>query len=75
MLALYAADRLRLYGRLTAEVGLRYDRASHSGDSHFSPRLNLVYAANKRTTLRAGWGYFHQGRCRPSSAEPAPSTF
>jgi outer membrane receptor protein involved in Fe transport len=60
--ALYAADRLRLYGPLTAEIGLRYDRASHSNDSYFSPRLNLMYAASRRTSWRAAWGYFYQGQ-------------
>jgi len=62
MLSLYAADRMRLYGPLTAEFGLRYDSATHSDDRHFSPRLNLVYSIGQRTSLRIGWGHFYQGQ-------------
>ena len=62
MASLYAADRMRLYGPFTGEFGLRYDRASHSDDSYFSPRVNLVYSISQRTSLRAGWGYFYQGQ-------------
>ncbi len=62
MASLYAADRVRLYGPLTGEFGLRYDGASHSNDHHFSPRINLVYSIKRRTSLRAAWGYFYQGQ-------------
>lgn len=62
MVSLYAADRVRLYGPLAAEFGLRYDAASHSDDSHFSPRIHLVYSIDPRTSLRAAWGYFYQGQ-------------
>jgi outer membrane receptor protein involved in Fe transport len=59
---LYAADRFRILSPLTAEVGLRFDYAEHTGDELFSPRLNLVYSPNKRTSLRAGWGRFYQSQ-------------
>ncbi|MFC1555666.1 TonB-dependent receptor domain-containing protein [candidate division KSB1 bacterium] len=56
----YAKTRLRFFKPLITEVGLRYDRASWAGDKNYSPRVNISYLLNKRTTLRAGWGQFYQ---------------
>lgn len=56
----FAAERMRLTSALTAELGLRYDRASYTEGEHLSPRLNLAYAFAHNTTLRLGWGKFWQ---------------
>ena len=61
-LVLYLDTRRRIAAPLTAELGLRYDRLSYTGDDDLSPRLNLVYNLGKRTVLRGAWGRFHQGQ-------------
>jgi outer membrane cobalamin receptor len=60
--ALYLADRLRLPGRVVAELGVRWDRQTYCDDSQLSPRLNLVYSVRDRTIVRAAWGLFHQAQ-------------
>ncbi|MBT6907916.1 MAG: TonB-dependent receptor [Gemmatimonadetes bacterium] len=61
-LGLYAADRIRLADPVALELGLRYDYAGHTNDQVVSPRLNIVYTPDRNTSLRAGWGYFHQSQ-------------
>ncbi|MCA9758995.1 MAG: TonB-dependent receptor [Candidatus Eisenbacteria bacterium] len=56
----YATVRLQVLPRLTAEAGVRYDEATHSGDQLWSPRLGLSQRIGNRTTLRAGWGKYRQ---------------
>jgi outer membrane receptor protein involved in Fe transport len=56
----YLAGRFRVTEPLVVEIGLRYDHTSYSGDDDFSPRLNLAYNINDKTTLCAGWGYYYQ---------------
>jgi hypothetical protein len=58
--AAYAALRARPVERLTAEVGLRYDRISHTDDRDVSPRLLAAADLSPRTTLRASWGRYRQ---------------
>jgi outer membrane receptor protein involved in Fe transport len=58
--AAYVSNRIRPWAPLTFEVGLRYDRASYTGDEHFSPRLSAVYDLTERTALRAAWGRYYQ---------------
>ncbi len=58
----YLSDRLRLWGPLTAELGLRYDEHTLTGDRDLSPRVNLVAALGPASTLRAAWGHFFQGQ-------------
>jgi outer membrane cobalamin receptor len=60
--SLYAADRIRLTEPLAVEAGLRYDLAEHTDEQVFSPRLNFVYALDRKTSLRAGWGRFYQNQ-------------
>jgi outer membrane receptor protein involved in Fe transport len=60
--ALWAADRVRLGRRLTAELGARYDEQTMTEDSQVSPRLNLVYDAGGAGLVRAGWGRFFQSQ-------------
>ena len=61
-LGLYAADRFSLGPRLTAEVGLRWDRYELLDEDHVSPRLNLVWSAGPSTIFRLGWGHFYQSQ-------------
>jgi hypothetical protein len=56
----YLAGRFRVAEPLVAEIGLRYDHISYSGDDDISPRLNLAYNIDDKTTLCAGWGYYYQ---------------
>jgi len=58
----YAALRMRPIEWGTAEVGLRYDRRTHTGDSDLSPRIHAVVNLGDRTTLRAGWGVYRQSQ-------------
>lgn len=46
----------------TAELGIRYDRHTVSDDSDLSPRVHAVFDLSERTTLRAGWGRYHQSQ-------------
>ncbi|MFC1475609.1 TonB-dependent receptor domain-containing protein [Candidatus Zixiibacteriota bacterium] len=56
----YLTNRLRLAEPLVVEFGLRYDHASYSHDDLLSPRINLVYNLDEKTTIRSGWGYYYQ---------------
>lgn len=67
--ALYAADRVRVFPRLIAELGLRWDRQSLTDEDELSPWVNLVYDLKSSGVLLAGWGYFYQSQ-RPSPAGP-----
>lgn len=60
--ALHLADRARFGGSLALEVGLRFDRYERRDESHWSPRLGLVWAASERTALRAAWGSYDQSQ-------------
>lgn len=57
----YLADRLTL-DRLTAEVGLRYDRNSILGDGDLSPRLQLSASLGPRGRFFAAWGHYTQSQ-------------
>ncbi len=59
--ALYLADRIRI-GRLTAELGGRYDHQSLTGEGQLSPRVNLVLDLERAGAVRFGWGLFHQSQ-------------
>jgi len=58
----FAALRFKPISWATGEVGLRYDRHSHTGDSDLSPRLHALFDLGHRTTLRAAWGQYHQSQ-------------
>ena len=60
-LGVWASDRAT-YGRLTAELGGRYDRHTATGDTLFSPRANFAWRLGERGVLRAGWGRFSQSQ-------------
>jgi len=59
-LGAYAATRVRPFERLTAELGLRYDRQSHTGDEDLAPRIHAALDVGARTQLRASWGRYYQ---------------
>jgi hypothetical protein len=59
---LYAAPRVRITRTLTAELGARYDRVSHTGDELFSPRLNLAWQPRVGTSVRGAWGTYWQSQ-------------
>jgi outer membrane cobalamin receptor len=58
----YLSNRVRVLDPVTAEIGLRYDHASWSGDKKISPRINLALSLAEQTNLRFGWGKFHQSQ-------------
>jgi hypothetical protein len=58
----YGALRFQPVPRLTAEIGLRYDKRTHTGDSDLSPRVHALVELGNRTTLRAGWGVYQQSQ-------------
>ena len=59
-LGVYASDKWRLFAPLTADVGLRYDRQSHTDDSQVSPRAGLALALGEKTMFRVAWGRYYQ---------------
>lgn len=61
-LGVYVAQRVQPFTALTLEAGLRYDRASHTGDETLDPRFNASWQAGSRTTVRAGWGRHSQSQ-------------
>jgi outer membrane receptor protein involved in Fe transport len=58
----YLAARVRPVDPLTAEIGMRYDRVSHTDDSDVSPRLLTAFQLDDATTLRASWGRYYQSQ-------------
>jgi hypothetical protein len=58
----YGSVRFRPIPWGTAEVGLRHDRRTHTGDSDLSPRVHARVELGPRTTLRAGWGVYRQSQ-------------
>src|SRR5262249_47674570 len=61
-LGAYVAPRFRPFSSLAIETGLRYDRASHTGDEVFSPRLNISWQARPTTSVRGAWGKYSQSQ-------------
>ena len=59
-LGAHLTNRYRAVDPLTLELGLRYDRASYTGDSDLSPRANALFQITPRSSLRLGWGYYRQ---------------
>lgn len=57
---LYLSSRLRPSETFTAEVGLRYDHQTHTGDGTIAPRVNTAVEMAPNTTVRGAWGYYYQ---------------
>lgn len=63
VLAAFLSSRFKPLQRLTAEIGLRWDKETYGNleaDTQLSPRLNLLYDLRQGTRLRASWGRFYQ---------------
>jgi hypothetical protein len=58
----YAAVRVHPEDRLVAEVGLRHDRMSHTGDRDLSPRVLAALDVSPASTVRASWGVYRQSQ-------------
>lgn len=58
----YLSHRRRWPAGITTEWGGRWDRQGYTGDSQWSPRLNVLWEAGPDDTLRAGWGLHHQSQ-------------
>jgi len=48
--------------RMTAELGLRYDRHQGSDGTVLSPRVNLAWSLGRARVLRLAWGRFTQSQ-------------
>ena len=58
--SLYASVRYRIAPRLVAELGIRADEQSLTGERQTDPRLGLLFDITDRTSLRAAWGRYSQ---------------
>lgn len=60
----YASLHYRATPRLTADIGLRWDRQTLDPGGHapWSPRIGLHYLWRVRTELRAGWARAYQSQ-------------
>jgi hypothetical protein len=56
----FLQDRMEISKKLWVQPGIRFDYYDILKKPYLSPRLNLSYALNKVTTLRAGTGIFYQ---------------
>lgn len=57
--------RIQLDDRWTVQAGLRIDAQNYDGsggEKQIAPRLNVLYALNDATRIRATWGRFHQSQ-------------
>jgi len=59
-LSLYVSNRWRVVNPLVVETGVRYDRATWTGDRDFSPRASAALDLKHAMTLRLGWGFYRQ---------------
>jgi hypothetical protein len=58
-------SRIAFDDRWTVQAGLRIDTQTYDGsgdDEQIAPRLNVLYALNDATRLRATWGRFYQSQ-------------
>jgi len=61
-LGLWWSERRSWTGGPTVEAGVRFDRHDATGDSLWSPRLNLAWRLGERNVLRASWGRYFQSQ-------------
>ncbi len=59
-LGLYFSNRVRPWDAFTLETGVRHDRASYTGDSDVSPRVNALLDLTPSSRVRLGWGIYRQ---------------
>jgi hypothetical protein len=60
--ALYLTHRASLSPDVATELGVRWDRQTHTGDAQLSPRLNAVWRRGDRSELRLSLGRFDQSQ-------------
>ncbi len=58
----YAAHRGRPLSSVVTEVGLRWDRQTHTDDNQISPRLNVMWRPGERSEIRLAAGRFNQSQ-------------
>ncbi|MEO8577086.1 MAG: TonB-dependent receptor [Gemmatimonadales bacterium] len=56
----YVSNRIQLFDPLALEAGIRYDGATYTHDSDWSPRIHALIRLSQKTSLRTGWGYYRQ---------------
>ena len=56
----YLQDNVKITDKLTVQGGLRFDYYEIIRASEFQPRLNVSYALDPLTTVRAAYGWFRQ---------------
>ncbi len=59
--SVFVQDKWTVNGRVTVDLGLRYDRDQLGGQNNFAPRLGVVFlpTASERTVVRGGIGLFY----------------
>ncbi|HKO96456.1 MAG TPA: TonB-dependent receptor [Pyrinomonadaceae bacterium] len=59
--SVFVQDKWSINGRLTLDLGLRYDRDQIGGENNFAPRLGFVVlpTTSERTVVRGGVGLFY----------------
>lgn len=59
--SVFLQDKWSVNGRLTLDLGIRYDRDQIGGENNFAPRLGFVVlpTASERTVVRGGFGLFY----------------
>src|SRR6185436_12826355 len=59
--SVFLQDKWSFNGRVTLDLGMRYDRDQIGGENNFAPRLGLVVlpTASERTVVRGGFGLFY----------------
>jgi outer membrane receptor protein involved in Fe transport len=60
--ALYATLRYDWTDRVTAELGVRWDKQTLDRSETLAPRIGVRYALAERTDFRASWGRFYQSQ-------------
>ncbi len=58
--AAYVQHKWRPQGRITLNVGLRYDRLAYTGHAHVGPRLGMSYELTPSTALNLAYGDHYQ---------------
>jgi hypothetical protein len=64
----YLSDRFRLTDRLSAQIGLRYEKVTLTDENHVSPRINLLWNLNEKNAVNVGWGHVYQSH-RPNELD------
>ncbi|MGI9066804.1 MAG: TonB-dependent receptor [Pyrinomonadaceae bacterium] len=59
--SVFVQDKWSLKGRLTFDLGLRFDRDQIGGRNNFAPRLGFIFlpTTSERTVVRGGIGLFY----------------